>query len=117
MNQLNSVGVQRDAPIQMAQSAPTRLAAGQANRAAARALAEDPFLNAREAAAETGRAVSTFWRDVKLGALPRPTYVTPRSPRWRQSELRAVVTALPRAPTNNRRKTGASVEGGVRYDR
>lgn len=68
------------------------------NRAEARALATDPLLTAEEGAAETGRALSTFWRDVKSGALPAPYYVTPRAPRWRLSELRAAVEAAPRAP-------------------
>lgn len=75
-----------------------RSAARSANRAELRAIPSDPLLTARESAAETGRAVSTFWRDVKLGRLPRPYYVTPRAPRWRLSELRASVEAAPRAP-------------------
>lgn len=58
----------------------------------------DPLLTAAEAASETGRALSTFWRDVKRGDLPPAYYVTPRMPRWRQSELRAVVDASPRKP-------------------
>ena len=70
-----------------------------ANRAERRASVPDPLLTAEESAAETGRAISTFWRDVKRGLLPAPYYVTPRSPRWRQSELRAAVDAAPRAPT------------------
>ncbi len=53
----------------------------------------DPLLAARQAAPETGRALSTFWRDVKRGILPAPYYVTPRAPRWRLSELRAAVDA------------------------
>jgi predicted DNA-binding transcriptional regulator AlpA len=80
-------------------TAPTdRRTARRANRAEARALAADPLLIAAEAAAETGRALSTFWRDVKRGTLPAPYYVTPRAPRWRMSELRAAVEAAPRAP-------------------
>lgn len=75
-----------------------RRAARRANRAEARALTADPLLIAAEAAAETGRALSTFWRDVKRGILPAPYYVTPRAPRWRLSELRAAVEAAPRAP-------------------
>lgn len=75
-----------------------RKKARRANRAEARALAADPLLTAEEAAAEAGRALSTFWRDVKRGTLPPPYYVTPRAPRWRVSELRAVVEAAPRAP-------------------
>jgi predicted DNA-binding transcriptional regulator AlpA len=59
-------------------------------------IPEDPLLNVAEAAKETGRAVSTFWRDVRAGLLPAAYYVTPRSPRWRRSELRACVYACPR---------------------
>ena len=76
-----------------------RKALRRARRAEWRATAPDPLLMAEEAAAETGRALSTFWRDVKRGTLPAPYYVTPRAPRWRLSELRAVVEAAPRAPT------------------
>lgn len=47
----------------------------------------DPLITAREAAKETGRGLSTFWRDVKAGRLPPPVYVNPRSPRWRLSSL------------------------------
>jgi predicted DNA-binding transcriptional regulator AlpA len=68
---------------------------GPASRVAAYTL-EDPLLRAAEAAAETGRALSTFWRDVKRGALPAPIYLNPRMPRWRRSELRAAVNAAPR---------------------
>lgn len=57
----------------------------------------DPLLSAAAAAPETGRALSTFWRDVKRGILPAPYYVTPKAPRWRRSELRAAVDAAPRA--------------------
>jgi predicted DNA-binding transcriptional regulator AlpA len=60
-------------------------------------VCDDPLLNARESAAETGRALSTFWRDVRAGRVPPAYYVTPRCPRWRRSELRAAVDAC-RAP-------------------
>ncbi len=63
-------------------------------------IPDDPLLDAREAAAETGRALSTFWRDVRAGLLPPPYRVTPRSPRWRRSELRAAVDAC-RAPARS----------------
>ena len=53
----------------------------------------DPLLTAAEAAAETGRALSTFWRDVKRGTLPAPLRINPRQPRWRRSELSAAVEA------------------------
>lgn len=84
--------------IQNAPPDTPRRNARRANRAEARTLAVDPLLTAAEAAAETGRALSTFWRDVKRGTLPPAYYVTPRSPRWRMSELRAAVEAAPRAP-------------------
>lgn len=47
----------------------------------------DPLLTPREAAAERGQAISTFWRDVKLGRVPAAIYVNPKYPRWRRSEL------------------------------
>ena len=56
-------------------------------------VCDDPLLTAKESAAETGRALSTFWRDVKRGLLPQPYRVLPRTPRWRRSELRAAVNA------------------------
>ena len=59
---------------------------------------DDPLLTAAEAAMETGRALSTFWRDVRAGVLPAAYYVTPRSPRWRRSELRASVDASRAVP-------------------
>ena len=77
-----------------------RLAAMRARRAEIRENSSDPLLTAAEAAAETGRAISTFWRDVRRGALPAGRYVCPRSPRWRRSELRAIVEAAPRTPRN-----------------
>ena len=55
----------------------------------------DPLLTAREAAAYRRQGLSTFWRQVKLGQVPKPIYITPRSPRWRLSDLcpqRPVVT-------------------------
>ncbi len=60
-------------------------------------IPDDPLLTAAESAIETGRALSTFWRDVAAGRLPPAYYVTPRCPRWRRSELRAAVEAC-RAP-------------------
>jgi predicted DNA-binding transcriptional regulator AlpA len=54
---------------------------------------DDPLLMAREAAAELGIGLSTLYRDVAAGRLPQPYYLTPRAPRWRRSELRAVVAA------------------------
>lgn len=60
---------------------------------------DDPLLSAAEAAVETGRGLSTFWRDVRAGRLPQPFRVTPKCPRWRRSELRATVDAC-RAPAS-----------------
>lgn len=87
-----------DAQITTGAAQTDRKAARRARRAEARAGVPDPLLTAQEAAAETGRAVSTFWRDVKRGTLPPPYYVTQRCPRWRLSELHAVVAASPRKP-------------------
>lgn len=81
------------APVPLTPGQRDRKAARRARRAQLRATAPDPLLMAEEAAAETGRALSTFWGDVKRGVLPAPFYVTPRAPRWRQSELRAAVDA------------------------
>jgi predicted DNA-binding transcriptional regulator AlpA len=58
---------------------------------------DDPLLTPMEAAAEAGRAMSTFWRDVKLGTMPQPVYILPRAPRWRRSWIRAVIDARCRA--------------------
>ena len=57
----------------------------------------DPLITANEAAAERGQGVSTFWRDVKSGVVPSPYYIGPKSPRWRQSEIRASVEACKKA--------------------
>ncbi len=70
-----------------------RKAARRARRAELRATAPDPLLMAEEGAAELGLGLSTFWLHVRRGILPAPFYVTPRAPRWRQSELRAAVEA------------------------
>lgn len=67
-----------------------------ANRAEARALAADPMLTAEEAAAEAGVALSTWWKHVKSGRFPAPSYPLPRCPRWRRSDVRAALST-PRA--------------------
>jgi predicted DNA-binding transcriptional regulator AlpA len=67
--------------------------ARRANRAEARAICDDPLLDVREAAAEAGVAVSTWWKWVKLGRFPQPLYPLPHSPRWRRSAVRAVLAA------------------------
>lgn len=60
----------------------------------------DPLLNSIESAAERGQGVSTFWRDVKIGRAPAPYYIGPKSPRWRQSEIRASIEATKKIPIN-----------------
>jgi predicted DNA-binding transcriptional regulator AlpA len=47
----------------------------------------DPLLTAKEAAAYRRQGISTFWRNVKEGLVPKPIYITARSPRWRLSDL------------------------------
>ena len=56
-------------------------------------VAEDPLLTVDEASAEVNVAKSTFWREVKAGRMPAPIHVTPKCPRWKRSELRAVIEA------------------------
>lgn len=57
-------------------------------------IVEDPLLSAKEAAAESGRGVSTFWRDCRVGRLPPPIYISKKAPRWRRSELRAAIAEI-----------------------
>ena len=54
-------------------------------------VVEDPLLNVREAAAESGRGVSTFWRDCRAGILPSPVYISKKTPRWRRSSILAAI--------------------------
>jgi predicted DNA-binding transcriptional regulator AlpA len=61
---------------------------------------DDPLLDAQDSAVESGRGLSTFWRDVRAGLLPPPYRITPMCPRWRRSELRAAVDAS-RAPARS----------------
>lgn len=79
------------APVQNPADTPRR-AARRANRADARALAADPMLTAEEAAAEAGVALSTWWKHVKAGRFPAPSYPLPRCPRWKLSDVRAALT-------------------------
>ena len=46
-----------------------------------------PLLTAKEAAAYRRQGLSSFWRNVKQGLVPKPIYITARSPRWRLSDL------------------------------
>lgn len=51
-------------------------------------LSNDPLLRPTEAATERKQAISTFWRDVRLGVVPPPIYIGAKSPRWRLSSIR-----------------------------
>lgn len=51
------------------------------------ASGNDPLLTAREAAAYRRQGLSTFWRDVRAGTVPKAIYVTTKAPRWRLSWL------------------------------
>ena len=51
-------------------------------------LTDDTLLTARESAAYRRQGLSTFWRDVRAGNVPRPLYITPKAPRWRLRDLR-----------------------------
>lgn len=53
----------------------------------------DPLLNVRGVASYLGRGVSTVWKDVREGRLPKPVYLSPRAPRWRLSALDAAISA------------------------
>jgi predicted DNA-binding transcriptional regulator AlpA len=53
-------------------------------------LRDDALLTAKEAAAYRRQGVSTFWRDVKVGTVPKPVRITPRAPRWRLRDLSPV---------------------------
>jgi predicted DNA-binding transcriptional regulator AlpA len=66
----------------------------------------DPLLPAREAADEVGLSLAGFWRAVAAGRLPAPLYPSPKTPRWRASELRAALEqtrCLPRVAAARRR--------------
>ena len=65
-------------------------------------FSDDPMLTAKQAATDLGLGLSTFWRDVGAGLLPRPYYVAPKAPRWRRSEIKAAAAARPRQSSNSR---------------
>ena len=47
----------------------------------------NPLLTAKEAANLRRQGLSTFWRHVKQGLVPKPIYIAVRSPRWHLSDL------------------------------
>ncbi|SLN72073.1 Helix-turn-helix domain protein [Roseivivax jejudonensis] len=54
------------------------------------AIPADPLLRDKEAAAMLGASVSTFWRRVQDGVIPRPIKIGGMS-RWKCSEIQAVI--------------------------
>lgn len=58
-------------------------------RPAPPALPLDAWCTATEAALLRRCCVSTFWNHVRRGLVPRPTYLSPRSPRWRVRDVLA----------------------------
>ncbi|MGR3493113.1 MAG: helix-turn-helix transcriptional regulator [Shimia sp.] len=58
----------------------------------------DPLVTAQEFMVALSRSKSAFYQDLKAGRLPPPRYLG-GSPRWRQSEIDAVIEALPRSPS------------------
>jgi predicted DNA-binding transcriptional regulator AlpA len=54
-------------------------------------VSPDPLLNAKESALEVGLSMPAFWKSVDAGRLPRPLYPASRAPRWRRSEIIAVL--------------------------
>jgi predicted DNA-binding transcriptional regulator AlpA len=51
------------------------------------AVINDPLLTPAEFAAARRQAISTLWLHVQKGIVPKPIYVGPKSPRFRQSWL------------------------------
>lgn len=51
---------------------------------------KDPLVRDREGAAMIGASVSTFWRRVQDGVIPRPIKIGGLS-RWKKSEIETVI--------------------------
>ena len=49
---------------------------------------DDHSMGPKEAQAFLGLTKQTFWRGVKSGYIPAPSYPAPKSPRWTRGELR-----------------------------
>jgi predicted DNA-binding transcriptional regulator AlpA len=49
---------------------------------------DDENLTDIEGSEYYGISRSTFWRHVRRGTLPPPSYILPRTPRWRRGDLR-----------------------------
>ena len=59
----------------------------------------DPLLTAKQSSAELNISSATFYRAVRDGQLPPPTYVRPGAPRWRRSTLHAAVEVTAKTPS------------------
>ena len=64
----------------------------------------DALLTARQAAAEAGVSVPSWWRGVAAGRLPNPVYPAERAPRWRRSEIHAALEATRMSPREAKRR-------------
>ncbi len=51
----------------------------------------DRLLDVDALAELLGASVATVWRSTKAGRLPRPLYVAPTAPRWREAEVWAAL--------------------------
>jgi predicted DNA-binding transcriptional regulator AlpA len=55
---------------------------------------EPLLLNVRGVARVLSTSVTSVWRGVSSGRLPRPVYIMPKTPRWRRGEIESLVAAL-----------------------
>jgi predicted DNA-binding transcriptional regulator AlpA len=55
---------------------------------------ESLLLNVRQLSRLVSMSVTSTWRAVSAGRLPRPVYISPKTPRWRRSEVEKVVADL-----------------------
>lgn len=53
------------------------------------------FIRRRELCTITGRSISSLYRDVAAGRLPKPYQIGPRAVGWREDELQDFLQALP----------------------
>ena len=52
-------------------------------------LPDDALVNIYVVSRLRGRSVSSSWRDLKMGRLPRPIHISDRCTRWRVGDIRA----------------------------
>jgi predicted DNA-binding transcriptional regulator AlpA len=62
----------------------------------------DRLLDASALAELLGAHPCTVWRSVKEGRLPRPLYIAPTAPRWRESEVWAALEATRADPSESK---------------